>query len=91
MVVYSVWLRSYPQTLEKAGSPAMHKHSCLLLTFVNYGRKKFYTIGSSSAPTASASFSDLMEKLLKHSLVYPGNTKEGSITVPLTSCLTGLD
>ncbi len=22
---------------------------------------------------------------------YPGNTKEGSITVPLTSCLTGLD
>ncbi len=23
--------------------------------------------------------------------VYPGNTKGGSITVPLTSCLTGLD
>ncbi len=24
-------------------------------------------------------------------LLYPGNTKGGSITVPLTSCLTGLD
>ncbi len=24
-------------------------------------------------------------------LIYPGNTKGGSITVPLTSCLTGLD
>ncbi len=26
-----------------------------------------------------------------HLSVYPGNTKGGSITVPLTSCLTGLD
>ncbi len=26
-----------------------------------------------------------------YSLVQPGNTKGGSITVPLTSCLTGLD
>ncbi len=25
------------------------------------------------------------------SLLFPGNTKGGSITVPLTSCLTGLD
>jgi hypothetical protein len=24
-------------------------------------------------------------------MIYPGNTKGGSITVPLTSCLTGLE
>jgi hypothetical protein len=27
----------------------------------------------------------------KVQMLYPGNTKGGSITVPLTSCLTGLD
>jgi hypothetical protein len=31
------------------------------------------------------------EALRLCSLPYPGNTKGGSITVPLTSCLTGLD
>jgi hypothetical protein len=29
--------------------------------------------------------------LRKSSMVWTGNTKGGSITVPLTSCLTGLD
>jgi hypothetical protein len=29
--------------------------------------------------------------LAEKSLVKPGNTKGGSITVPLTSCLTGLE
>ncbi len=29
--------------------------------------------------------------LLEAASVYPGNTKGGSITVPLTSCLTGLE
>jgi hypothetical protein len=29
--------------------------------------------------------------LLEVASVYPGNTKGGSITVPLTSCLTGLE
>jgi hypothetical protein len=27
----------------------------------------------------------------EQSMYYPGNTKGGSITVPLTSCLTGLE
>jgi hypothetical protein len=31
------------------------------------------------------------EPLLPGSLVKPGNTKGGSVTVPLTSCLIGLD
>ncbi len=30
-------------------------------------------------------------KLKNSLLVRPGNTKGGSITVPLTSCLTGLE
>ncbi len=29
--------------------------------------------------------------LINFAMVKPGNTKGGSITVPLTSCLTGLD
>ncbi len=31
------------------------------------------------------------ERLTKILMIKPGNTKGGSITVPLTSCLTGLD
>jgi hypothetical protein len=27
----------------------------------------------------------------EHAIVRPGNTKGGSITLPLTSCLTGLE
>ncbi len=30
-------------------------------------------------------------RTFQNGLVQPGNTKGGSITVPLTSCLTGLD
>jgi hypothetical protein len=35
------------------------------------------------------SFLGIMKVLV--SIVQPGNTKGGSITVPMTSCLTGLD
>ncbi len=51
------------------------KYSNSLQTFVNYVRKSFYDIGPSSSGA----------------LVEPGNTKGGSITIPLTSCLTSLE
>jgi hypothetical protein len=35
--------------------------------------------------------SAVVEHLLRRPRVKAGNTKGGSITVPLTSCLTGLD
>ncbi len=38
----------------------------------------------------SVSFIDLF-KITFHRLVYTGNAKGGSISVPLTSCLTGLE
>jgi hypothetical protein len=79
----------------------------LLQKSINHGRKKFYNIGpgiatdplpddaignklsklSSSCPgNLLKLFSPALEMTAK-----PGNTKGGSITVPLTSCLTGLD
>jgi hypothetical protein len=32
-----------------------------------------------------------IDELKKQTIEQPGNTKGGSITVPLTSCLTGLE
>ncbi len=47
-------------------------------TIVNHGLKKFDNIGNSVK---------LKDKLITTA----GNTEGGSITVPLTSCLTGLE
>ncbi len=52
------------------------KHSSLLRQFVNYGRKKLHWTGPGFRPVR---------------WVKPGNTKGRSITVPLTSRLTGMD
>jgi hypothetical protein len=43
----STWVgsRPYPQKLDLGGKACQDKHSSLLRTFVNYGRKKFYNIG----------------------------------------------
>jgi hypothetical protein len=44
-----------------------------------------------SGVTAIIVNSTVVEPLPHHSKVIAGNTKGGSITVPLTSCLTGLE
>ncbi len=44
-----------------------------------------------SAQTAFALPAVIIVKIDEFPKVWPGNTKGGSITVPLTSCLTGLD
>jgi hypothetical protein len=64
---------------------ARDKHSSLLRKSVNYDRKKFYRIDHRP-------WNEYIKiQKGKKSIVLPGNTKGGSITVPLTSCLTGLD
>ncbi len=40
---------------------------------------------------ASSTCSTMVDHLPRHPKVEAGNTKEGSITIPLTSCLTGLE
>ncbi len=44
-----------------------------------------------AGPIAFNTWFLLMEQLSFNGMVRPGNTKGGSITVPLTSCLTGLE
>ncbi len=46
-MLYS-WVDSwpYPQTSDKAGKACRDKHSSFFQSFVNYGRKKFYNIGT---------------------------------------------
>ncbi len=75
----------YLTRLEKR---ARVKHSSLLQTFLNQSCKKFYNIGLCSFI--------ILDKYtgIDYSIVIyarAGKTKGGSIIVPLTSCLTGLD
>jgi hypothetical protein len=60
-----------------------HKPSSLLRKFVNYGLK-FYNIRPRIDSTG-------VEHLTHDPNVEAGNTKGGSITVPMTSSLTGLE
>ncbi len=58
-----------------------NKHSSLFFKLVNYTVKSFEIL-----TTICTKFQVCLGVNLK-----PGNTKGGSITVPLTSCLTGLE
>jgi len=62
------------------------KRSGLLWQFVSYSRKRFYNIGPIVNFLNISSNSSF-----EVNNVFPGNTKGGSIIVPFTSCLTGLD
>jgi len=61
-----------------------HKPSSLLQKCVNYGRKTFYNIRPRIDST-------VVEHLTHDPNVEAGYTKGGSITVPMTSSLTGLE
>ncbi len=80
-------------------SPVSDKHYCLLQKFVNYGRKKFYNIWPRSlAETVTVAAAEIFpSRRSRESSSRPftkeftnkvtGNTKGGSIIVPLISCL----
>jgi hypothetical protein len=92
-------LSSKHQTMQER--LARDKHSSLFGPFVSYEGKRIYEYGllskfyinyreSSGASTLSIITLNIMVKKPSITIHTSGNTKGGSITVPLTSCLTGL-
>jgi hypothetical protein len=49
-VLHSGKLQTYQQTLDSVGKICRDKHSSLLRTLINYGRKSFTTIGPGVNP-----------------------------------------
>jgi hypothetical protein len=86
---------------------ARYKHSCLFGLIISNEGKKFYNIGPRMNERQSfvAAYKDSKTELPSKGTLtsfgrkpfgqltfeIPGNTKGGSITVPLTSSLNGLD
>ena len=70
---------------------ASNRSYAFLGTFVNT-RKISIVLITVTPPEAKASIASALDFfLIAMPLTWPGNTKGGSITVPLTSCLTGLN
>ncbi len=71
------------------------RHLRLLGKGINYSRKNIYNTGSLCLALKAVKrlfcVSEKKLESLNMGIFSPGNTKGGSITVPLTSCLTGLD
>ncbi len=77
-------LRPHPEALDKA------EKACQEQTLQLFGTIRRLRIKLSAVTRGFMRNKD-MEKLTGRENDRPGNTKGGSITVPLTSCLTGFD